>query len=215
MKKIEALAHKISYKITQQLDLDDEKKAVIAYGLTGLLQLIALVLIVAIIGIIFGFFFEGMIILFSVGFMRKSTGGAHSKTMSGCNVVSVLSISFLAAISRYILSTPISSASEYIITFLVFGICIIVFYQRVPVDNIKKPIVNADKIKRLRKQSFYKLLFFFLMTVLLIRLTNVHERFYSIASSIKMAMIWQAITLTKRGEHILSWIDLNVNRILE
>lgn len=214
MKKIEALAHKISYKITHQLNLDDERKAVIAYGLTGLLQLIALILIVAIIGILFDFFLEGMIILFSVGFMRKSTGGAHSKTMNGCNALSVLSISLLAAGSRYILNTSMNPAAEYIITLVVFGISIIVFYQRVPMDNIKKPITNTEKIKRLRKQSFYKLLFFFLITVLLIRLTNVHERFYSLASSIKMAMIWQSITLTKSGGHILSWIDLKVSRIL-
>lgn len=197
-----------------QLSLDQEKRSVIAYGLIGLLQVTTLFIIIAIIGILSDSFYESMFIFLGVGFMRKSTGGAHSKTMMGCNTVSILSIALLAIASRYLLSTPIGSYVNSGITMMVFLLGFVIFYLRVPVDSPNKPIVTIEKIKRLRKESFSKLFLFFILTVVSIQLADTHERFYSIASSIRVAMIWQAITLTVTGTYLLSKLDLVVNRML-
>ena len=211
---MKVLANKIADGIAMQLGLDKEKRSVIAYGLIGILQVITLFIIIAIIGIISDSLYESLIIFFGVGFMRKSTGGAHSKTMMGCNTVSVLSIAVLAISSRYLLSTPIDSYVNTGITMMVYLISYYIFYLRVPVDSPNKPIVKLEKIKRLRKESFSKLVLFFLLTVLSILLADTYDRFYSIASSIRVAMIWQAVTLTETGTLLLSKLDLMVNRML-
>jgi accessory gene regulator B len=211
---IEVLANKIADGIAIQLSLDKEKHSVIAYGLIGILQITTLFIIIAIIGLVTDSLYESLIIFLGVGFMRKSTGGAHSKTMMGCNSMSVLSIAILAISSRYLLSTPVDSYVNGGITVTIFIIGFIVFYRRVPVDSPNKPIVKLEKIKRLRKESFSKLFLFFLLTVLSILLADTHERFYSIASSIRVAMIWQAVTLTETGTLLLSKLDLMVNRML-
>jgi len=208
------LANKIADGIAIHLSLDNERRSVIAYGLIGILQVATLFIIIAIIGLVTDSLYESLILFLGVGFMRKSTGGAHSKTMMGCNTVSVLSIAILAISSRYLLSTPIDSYVNSGITMVVFLIGFIVFYLRVPVDSPNKPIVTLKKIKRLRKESFIKLFLFFLLTVLSILLADTHERFYSIASSIRVAMIWQAVTLTETGTLLLSRLDLMVNRML-
>ena len=97
---MEQLASKLAIKIAEKIELDQEKKSVVAYGLVGILQITTLFILITVLGIITGTFYESFIIFFSVGFMRKSTGGAHSKSMWGCNAVSVLSILFLALLSR-------------------------------------------------------------------------------------------------------------------
>jgi len=211
---IEVLANKIADGIAIQLSLDNERRSVVAYGLIGILQVTTLFIIIAIIGKVTDSLYESLIIFLGVGFMRKSTGGAHSKTMMGCNSMSVLSIAILAISSRYLLSTPVDSYVNGGITVTIFIIGFIVFYRRVPVDSPNKPIVKLEKIKRLRKESFSKLFLFFLLTVLSILLADTHVRFYSIASSIRVAMIWQVVTLTETGTLLLSKLDLIVNRML-
>lgn len=212
---IEVLASKIADGIASQLSLDQEKRSVIAYGLIGLLQITTLMLIIIIIGIVSKTLYESLIIFLSVGFMRKSTGGAHSKTMGGCNTVSVLSIALLALTSRYLFNSPIDRFSNLVITIVVFIIGYIIFYRRVPIDSPNKPIVTEVKIRRLRKESFIKLFMFFVITVCSILLVDTHERFYSIASSIRVAIIWQTMTLTEKGISLLSNMDLIVNRLLD
>lgn len=211
---IEVLANKIADKIAFQLSFGEEKRSVIAYGLIGILQVTTLLLIITLIGLVTDSLYESLIIFLSVGFMRKSTGGAHSNTMMGCNTVSVLSIALLALSSRYLLNTPVDNYVNFGLTILVFLIGFVVFYLYVPVDSPNKPIVSNEKIKRLRKESFSKLFLFFLLTLVSITLADAHERFYSIASSIRVAMIWQAVTMTKTGTLLLSRLDLMVNMIL-
>ncbi len=212
---IEILANKIANKIAIQLSLDKEKQSVIDYGLIGLLQVMTLLMIIIIIGVVSDSLYESLIIFLSVGFLRKSTGGAHSRTMKGCNTVTVLSVAILAISSRYLLSAPMNSYVNLGITMVVFLIGYIIFYRRVPMDSPNKPIVTLKKIKRLRKESFYKLALFFLLTVGAIALADTSVRFYSIASSIRMALIWQATTLTEIGASLLSNLDLIVNRMLD
>lgn len=212
---MEVLAHKIADGLALQLNLDQERRSVIAYGLIGMLQMTALFIVIMIIGLITGTLYESLIIFLSVGYMRKSTGGAHSKTMMGCNTVSVLSIVILALSSRYLLNGPLDGYVNSGITMTVFLLGYVVIYLRVPVDNPNKPIVTMEKIKRLRKESYSKLFLFLMLTIGSIVLADTHDRFYSIASSIRVAIIWQAVTLTQTGTSLLSRLDSLVNWMLD
>lgn len=211
---IEVLANRIADGIAGQLSLDTERRSVIAYGMIGLLQITALFIIITLIGLVTDSLYESLIVLFSVGFIRKSTGGAHSKTMSGCNTITVFSIAALALSSRYLLNAPINIFVNSSITLLVFGISYAIFYLRVPVDSPNKPIVNPEKIKRLRKESFIKLFLFFALTIGAILLAESNVQFFSIASSLRVAIIWQSMTLTEIGASLLVRLDSFVNRML-
>lgn len=213
MSIIEALANRIADGLASQLNLDQEKRAVIAYGFIGILQGVALLLMITVIGILTGTFYEALIIFLSVGYIRKSTGGAHSRTMWGCNTVSVFSISLLALASKYLLGMPIELTVNIGFTIILFLVGFMVFHKRVPVDSPNKPIISAEKISRLRRESFTKLLLFLILTVAAIASADTHIRFYSIASSIRLAMIWQVITLTEKGASLLARVDSAVNGI--
>jgi accessory gene regulator B len=212
--KIEKLAHLIAKKIAIQLGYDDDRKAVIAYGLIGILQMITIFILITILGIIFDFWYESMIIFICVGMIRKSTGGAHAGTMMSCNIISVITVTLLAALSRYSMYIPFTTYINLGLTVLVFVICFIIFYLRVPVDSPKKTITKPEKIRRLRIQSFLILLLFSLITIALIFLVHYNKRFYSIAVSVRLIILWQSLTLTKIGALFIEKIDTSIRGII-
>lgn len=212
---IETLAHYMAEKIALQLNYDEDKRAVVAYGLTAILQMVTIFAVISTIGLLLHMWYECMLIYISVGIIRKSTGGAHSRTMRGCIIVSVLSITSLSALSRYALGFSLDTFTNMVVSVLVFAFGFIVFYIRVPVDSPNKPIVRAEKIKRLRKQSFILLAVFFILSLIFTLLANKITRFYSIAFSIRLAMLWQVLTLTKTGIRLLGKVDAKINAVFD
>ncbi len=211
---IEKLAHNLATKIALQLDYDENSKAVIAYGFIAILQISIIFSIISILGVIFGFWYESIIVFITVGTIRKSTGGAHAATMNGCIIISVLSIVTLSLISRYLLCVPIKVYINLGISVIVFIIGVITFYFRVPVDSPNKPIIKPDKIMRLRKQSFFILTACFILSIIFVISTIYEKRFYSIATSLRLAMLWQLLTLTKTGAIVLNKIELYITKVV-
>ncbi len=204
---METLASNLAAKIALQMDYDEDKKAVLAYGLTAIFQMVTIFTIISLIGLLFKFWYESILIFFGVGIIRKSTGGAHSHTMNGCIIISVFSITLLSSISRFILNTMISNYANYIVSVIIYLLCFIIFYIRVPVASPNKPIAKPDKIKRLRKQSFIILTLFFIISIVLISLIPWNRRLYSIAVSVRLTMLWQLFTLTKIGIRFFGQVD--------
>ena len=196
---METLAKKVACNISTQMNYDENKRDVIAYGLTAIFQMVFIFIIITIIGLLLGIWYECIIIYLGVGIIRKSTGGAHSQTMNGCIIISVLSITSLSFVSGYLLNLHINTGVNILISLIVYIICFICFYQRVPVDSPNKPIVKPEKIKKLRKQSFLILTFLFLLSVIFILLAINYERFYSLTMIIRLTMLWQVFTLTNIG----------------
>jgi len=211
---VETLAFNIAGKIAVEMNFDENKKAVIAYGLTAIFQIATIFAVISIIGILFDFWYESIIIFLGVGIIKKSTGGAHSQTMEGCLVISVLSITILSTLARYFFDFPLSKFVNFGISIFVFIFCFIVFYIRVPVDSPNKPIVKPEKIKKLRRQSFLILTIFFLLSIALIILTTWYNRFYSIAISIRLSMLWQLFMLTRIGAQFIRKADSKLKVII-
>jgi len=211
---IEKLARNLANKIAVQLNYDDDREAVIAYGLIAIIQMLSIFIITTIIGILFGCWYESIIIYLMVGIIRKSAGGAHASTMNGCIVISVLSITILSMMSRYLLSFEMSEYINIGVTIIIYIVCFIIFYLRVPMDSPNKPITKPEKIKRLRKQSFIILTVCFMLSIVFIFLTEYHVRFYSIAVSIRLAMLWQVLTLSRIGNFVLHGIDSYITRVI-
>jgi accessory gene regulator B len=212
--QIEKLARNLSAKIAMHLDYDEDQKAVVEYGFIAILQIATIFIVITILGVMFNFWYESLIIFLGVGIIRKSTGGAHASTMNSCIIISVFSIMALSMISRYLLCLPINVYINLGISFIIFIICFIVFYLRVPIDSPNKPIVKPEKIMRLRKQSFFVLTVCFIISIVFVILTRYDSRLYSIAVSIRLAMLWQLFTLTKIGAFVIKGIDTYIVKLI-
>ena len=203
---MEKLAKKIADSIGESFSYDSEKKAVIAYGLTAIFQMLMIFVIVSVLGLIGGFWIEGMLIFLLVGLMRKSTGGAHSSTFTGCMIFSIFFISLMAFLSHY-LSNPHLIYLYAGFSALVFLWSFYTVYKKSPVASPKKPIIKPDKIARLRFNAFITLTVYLLLVSVFYIFSANHLRYSGFGLSITMAVLWQTFMLTQPGHKFMRIID--------
>lgn len=204
---METLAKRIAASIGKSLEKTDEEIAVIAYGLIGILQFLAILIISLTIGIIFGMWAEVLVIFFSVGFLRRLTGGAHSRGIYNCLVYSVCFVCGFSAISVYALpSLPI----YYVIlpvccAIYLFGYITIAL--KAPVTPPNKPCRTEAKRRRLRRGAFIVLTAFLAIDTALILLGTSHERLLRIGLALALSVLWQIFMMTRPGHLFISVID--------
>ena len=203
---MERAAHKIANDIAARFGYDEEKTAVISYGLTAVFQMTIIFVMTLMIGLLGGFHFECMIIFFSVGLLRKATGGAHSRSFTGCLFISIFTISIMAFLARYLFGEN-KSYLFFIFYTLAYILAFLIIYRHAPVDSPNKPIVSEVKIRRLRRNSFITVAIYYLITLLFTYLSMQNYRFMSLATSLTFAMLWQVFMLTSPGAKLLRIVD--------
>jgi accessory gene regulator B len=207
---VEKLAHNLSEKIAEKLGYDQDKKEVIAYGLTAIFQMVGIFSIASFIGIVGGFWYESMVLFLAVGLFRKSTGGAHSSTFQGCIIISIFSISFFAFLSRYLFYVNVPPHVFFIsVLSVIYIFSFLVVYKLAPVASPNKPIVRKEKIKKLKIKSLATVVFYYLISMIFIFCSqdNSHIRLIHISLSLACATLWQVFTLTKTGHKLIHIMD--------
>ncbi|MDO5520457.1 MAG: accessory gene regulator B family protein [bacterium] len=208
---MEQLSAMLAKKISLSQGFSEEKEQVITYGLIAMIQFFSLLFIVTIIGAFFNFTYESIVIFLGVGFLRKSTGGAHSSTMRGCMILSTLNITLLAFLSRYTLMFPIKIYYCLVIYVACYLICFYIVYTYAPLDSPNKKITSKNKISRLRKQSLILLVIYCISNILFIIFSKYTPRCQSIANSICLLTLWQCFTITPAGVTFIHFIDKSFN----
>ena len=204
---MEALAKRIAASIGKNLGKTDEQIAVITYGLIGILQFLAILIISLTIGFIFGMWAEVLVIFFSVGFLRRLTGGAHSRGIYNCLVYSVCFVCGFSWISAYLLvRAPIS----YVIlpaclAIYIFGY--VTVFLKAPVTPPNKPCRTEAKRRRLRRGAFIVLTVFLAINTALILFGISHERLLRIGLALALSVLWQIFMMTRPGHIVISVID--------
>jgi accessory gene regulator B len=204
---VEVLAVQIADNIANKLGYSNEKKEVIAYGLKAIFQMGSILLLSSIIGLLLGVCVEALVTYFSIGLLRKSTGGAHSHTAYGCLIISVVVVSVLSLLSKYVIAYYFSNIiflSIVTLFFIIFSIFYV--FKKVPVDSPNKPIVKEEKIKRLRRNSYITIFIYFFF-VLFLSFFLKGSIGYSISASIIFSTFWQLYTLSKSGHRLIDIID--------
>lgn len=202
MFKIENICEKFSCYIAQELNLDDDKKSVINYGMFAFIQMIICILLVITMGIIFNVTIEALIISFTISILRKSSGGVHAHSPERCAVIGTIISVGMGLICKY---ANISFSFVMLIGSVIFIWSYYIVYKLAPVDSIAKPIKNIEKRKRLKKSCFHILsvylivvvinMFCYLLTKKLSLLT------YSLC--IYTGLLWQIFSLTKCGHLVI------------
>ncbi|NLK38723.1 MAG: accessory gene regulator B family protein [Clostridiales bacterium] len=204
---MEKLAKRIADLIGNSLGQDDEQKQVVAYGLSAILQFLAIFVISSVISLIGGFFLESMIMLFAVGLLKRSVGGAHSSTMLSCTIMSILNISIVAALAHYFFNSSSILIPASLVAAFIYITALFLVYKLAPVDSGNKPIVKPEKIKRLRRNSFLTLAVYILFSIALLLFANKNARLISMAVTFAFASGWQSFMLTRVGAVLIHAID--------
>ena len=209
MLNLENLAENIAASIAESLQMDSEKKAVIAYGIFCFLDIFISVMIVILLGFVFHVLAEALIISFSISILRKYSGGVHASTLGKCMIIGTV-ITIIPAIMIHYLS--LNSLIVLLGYLLVFVWAFYEIYTKAPVDSIKKPINNIKKRKRLKKSSLVVLGLYSVITVLLLIVyySGDYRNFIRYAASVIYGTAWQVFTLTKAGNRLFIYIDAHL-----
>lgn len=204
---MEKLAKRIADFIGDALGQDNEQRQVTAYGLSAILQFLTIFAVSSLLSCIGGFFPESMIMLFAVGLLKRSVGGAHASTMQSCTVLSVLNITIVAAVARYLFNRSTMQIPASIIAGILYITALFLVYKLAPVDSANKPIVKPEKIRRLRNTAFLTLGVYILLSAALLVFSGNHTRFISMAVAISFATGWQSFMLTRAGSALIQATD--------
>lgn len=211
---LEKLSKNISNKLKDELNLDEDKRSIIEYGIFAFFQMGISILLVAIIGFIFNVMLEALIISFSGAILRKFSGGAHASTPTNCSIVGLL----ICVLPAYIIKN-IGLNSNYIIIIgiLVYIVSFIIIYKLAPVDSPNKPIKNKGKIKRLKRGSIIILSVYMIFVVLFISIyyMNRINILLVYSSCIYIGVLWQVFTLTKYGHIVVNKVDFLLIKIFD
>ena len=204
---METLAKKMAQSIGKSLGKTEEERAVIAYGLIGILQFSTIFVLSSIIGLIFGFWLETAIVFLSVGFLRRLTGGAHSSGIYSCLVYSVFFVCGISAISYYLLAQLAWQINlGLLVAVYLFGYVTVAL--KAPVTPPNKPCRSEQKRKRLRRGSFIVLTFFLAASLVCVVLGwKWNARCYSIGLSLVLSTLWQITMMTAVGKGFVELID--------
>lgn len=194
---MEQLARKIAKTISTNLHYDEEKEAVIAYGLIAIIQTFVTLLIVIILGIVFKILIEALLVTLSASLLRKYSGGSHASSIGICTATAVIYSIGCGLIIKYLLVGIHDTDIVVVITSVVFTFAYWIAYKKAPVDSPNKPIKSKAKITRMRKGTFIVLTCFLLLNGLLIALSGQYPIFLNYSFGILFGIIWQISTLTK------------------
>lgn len=202
MFNIQGVCESISNKIAQDLSLDNNKKAIINYGLFAMIQTIIAIFVILIVGSIFNVVIPALILSFVGVILRKYSGGAHAKTPELCLIISTI-----ISIGGAIIATRITWNLEYV---LLVGVVIFVgafyyIYKLAPVDSIAKPIKREEKRLLLKKKSIFILIMYGMITIAILVLYIISHKQLLLTYIVCMyvGIAWQVFTLTSIGHKII------------
>lgn len=214
MSKVEYIANQIAVQIANELKLDDNKRAVMAYGIFAFIHMFLCVLTVIVVGALFGVALEALLISLVISVFRKSSGGAHASQPWICNMEGTI-ISVIPAFILSIIGNQLIVQLVVVSGIITFAWVYYITFKLAPVDSPSKPIKKQETLKRLKKGSILILNIYVvivLVNILLFYLMKNHQ-FLVYTFCIYMGVIWQAFTLTTSGHSLLKHIDTFLNNL--
>jgi len=211
----EKIAVKIGNDAKSLLNVDDDKEQIIIYGAICLFQIIFAILWVIIAGLFFGVLYEALIFTIIVGVLRKYSGGGHASSPSSCIIIgTILAVVAGLSIDKIFYKLNLTTVILISITFITFAFIIVI--KDAPVDSIKKPITNVEMKKQFKKKSIIVIFIFSALIIILYVLSKKYsELFYiKVIETISFGILWQTITLTKKGISFLNKVDFVLKYII-
>lgn len=167
------MLEKISNKILELISTSEqtqERKEILIFGITRIVEDVPKTLGIIIIGLMLSILKEMLIVTLVIAIYKSSVGGVHAKTNFGCFFYSVLFYLITIYSAKYLCFLGYIKVVVYILIYL-FAIYTIILY--VPADVPEIPKVNKKLRKQLKIRSVISLNVMYLLSVFVIKETNV------------------------------------------
>jgi len=168
---------------------DEEKVALIKYGLEAIYLTVTKLIIILIIAFFFNVVIEIILLLVFFGIIRGPSFGMHANTSNACLV---LSIALLLIPIIFLHDLTILLPYKIIIA----GACLLSFILYAPADTVKRPLINKEKRMKLKKASL-------LIVVIYITLIFTFADNNLISNTLLYALVLQGLMITPMFYKIL------------
>lgn len=206
---MEKFSKAVAAKLADELEYDNDKREVMAYGAFALTQMFISVGLVMIFGFIFHVFVEALIISFAASILRKYSGGVHASSPNTCTFLGIVVCVGFASLIKLALAPMLGIKEFLILGVLVFTWSYYTVSKLAPVDTPNKPIRSEAKRKRMKEGAFAVL-----GVYSLIACANIFAYFYFrwdaffvYAICLTFGMFWQVFTLTRIGHGVIERLD--------
>jgi len=206
---MEKLTNNMASKIAKELELDNDNRDIIAYGMFALISIALSIISIIIFGMIFHVAIEALIICFTGSILRKYSGGVHASSPSRCIIIGTIVCIGQAIIFSLLIGPVITKSLVIILGIVVFVMSYYFLYKLAPVDSIAKPIKKREKIIRMKKRSIFVLSIYLIIVIINIFMHEYSQKKGSLIYSLCIygGVTWQVFTLTKMGNNIMNKID--------
>lgn len=207
----EALSKKIAFRIANELNLDNDNKEVIGYGISAAIQMFYNIVAIILIGAIFNVVIEALIVSFTTVILRKSSGGVHASSPGRCLIIGCAVCIIMAIISKKYI--PVDKV--IIIGIILFSWAYYIVLKFAPVDSPSKPIKTEKKKNRLKRGSIINLVIYIIIVSIGLIMYNFTEMNTILVyiMCIYSGVMWQILSLTNIGHRIVKLIDTFLNKL--
>lgn len=183
---VKKLSDSIALKMSNELNFDKDKEAVMSYGLEivlgGIFKIVTLLLLSWILGI-FSYTMAGML---TFSLIRPIIGGTHADTYEKCFVVSIGLLLLIGALGKYLYFL---GQDHFWLAYVVYGLAVSAVFLWVPAGTEKKTI----KRKALRYKM--KLSALILLTVWIALILWSQNTLYSVYTFSSILGVFSAFLL--------------------
>ncbi|ENK1244227.1 accessory gene regulator B family protein [Clostridium botulinum] len=209
----EIISNNIATKIALELNLDDDRKEVIAYGTFAFFQTIFSIFLIFAFGYIFNVQIEALLISFTISILRKFSGGAHATSPNNCAIIGTVICVGFAKIVMLLASLLTKLNIILVLGGIIFLCSYYIIYKLAPVDSKAKPIMKLKKIKKLKKKSILTLNIYAVIILInfVLYYKAGYEKFNIYSLCIYIGVLWQTFTLTQCGNLVVKKLDNILN----
>ncbi|MBK1809749.1 accessory gene regulator B family protein [Clostridium sp. YIM B02505] len=206
---MEKLTKNIAAKIAVELNIGNDSKEVIAYGIFAIMQIGLSIMLVMVFGLVFHVVIEALVVCLVGSILRRYSGGAHASTPSGCIIITTIVCVGLAAVFSFVIEKFINLKYMLFLGMAVFLWAYYLVYKLAPVDSPSKPIKMEEKKTRMRNSAIIVLSMYLLIVIInILAYVYFKDKCYLVYSlCVYGGMSWQVFTLTKIGHITINKID--------
>ncbi|KGK86192.1 accessory gene regulator AgrB [Desulfosporosinus sp. HMP52] len=185
MNSSERISNKLTEIVTNELDITNDKKEIIAYAIENLLLFLVGVFSLVLLGVFSKALMSILVAATFGGLLRRVSGGAHFSTPSKCLVFGSFIYTSIGILAKKIIEYNLLSSDK--VLYIILGVSILIMIFLAPVDSESKPINSMQLKQNLKIMSIV----FIIMAFIVVHFTK--NQLFSV--SIVMGVFYQSITL--------------------
>jgi len=163
---VDKISNKILCFLVNKSDIDDERREILLFGITRIVEDIPKTVGIILIGILLNIIFEMVVVTIIISLYKTFVGGVHAKTNCGCFIFSAVFYLAIIYLAKLVL---ITGKTRFLFVALNYIFAIYCIWTYAPADVPEIPKVDKRLRRNLKIQSFIMLNLIFLVTYLFVK----------------------------------------------